>query len=246
MAGIDKTYVSSWEEVQEVKEWASSIGTVIDDFGNTLNPMWWVPDWDEEYFNKWKSSIQKENERYKTIEAFEKRDSYYKNIVTYNEWCKVVDSWVEIPLWNTPMYFDIWLIRNCPINFIQERLKVQYFTDYENIKNKCSEYDTYKREVGTHFTIKPYKHNERFKDDSLIWRISVYDMWYNEETDSWRHSHLEPGPWTTDICHYKGNLNKKKISRMIKKWKLPIGAEMHFNSTYGIYCINNFNVIIKK
>ena len=81
----------------------------------------------EEYFNNWKKEVI-ENRMRNYGETYEKA---YKN--------------AEILLWNTPFYFDRWLIKNCPIQFIQDRLKYQYDDEYEQIKNGTSAYDTYKR-----------------------------------------------------------------------------------------------------
>lgn len=39
------------------------------------------------------------------------------------------DGQSEVALWNTSKIQDIWLKRNCQLDFVQERLKVQYGTD---------------------------------------------------------------------------------------------------------------------
>ena len=36
------------------------------------------------------------------------------------------DGLDELPVWNTPSVFDIWLAKNCKLPFIQERLKEQH------------------------------------------------------------------------------------------------------------------------
>ena len=73
----------------------------------------------------------------------------------------------ERPVWNTPVYLDIWLIRNCPIEFIQERLKEQYgggwsktaFTEhndddmYYKILTHTSPYDTFQRNGSHRFSV---------------------------------------------------------------------------------------------
>ena len=64
-----------------------------------------------------------------------------------------------LSVWNTPEYFDVWLIRNCPLDFIQNRLKEQYgvswsktsFTNrqeesqYQLIKEHRAKCDLYQR-----------------------------------------------------------------------------------------------------
>ena len=212
MAAIDKTYVKSWSQIKETIDWAKTVGTVIDDYGNKINPMWWLDGWTEERFNEWMSE----------------------------------SSWGEVPMWNTPEYFDIWLIRNCPIEFIQNRLKEQYASDYDDIKNHKIEADTYVRNVGKHFTIEVKECNTHFKDDDLTWFIDVDDMWYDEKTNTWRHMYLEPGPWTSSSLFMKGNINKRKLQRLIKRWKLPVGSVMYLRCDYHRYFMKYLVVTIKK
>ena len=85
MAGIDKTYTSSWEEYSSLVEWCKDKSFVLKN-GDVVRPSRYIYKWQKEDF----------------------------------------DGEREIPVWNTPTYLDIWLIRNCPIEFIQERLKEQY------------------------------------------------------------------------------------------------------------------------
>lgn len=242
MAGIDKTYVKTWSQLKEVLDWAKTIGDVTDDFGNTLNPMWWLEDWTEEYFNECIDRIRTDySRRFKNKTEYEKAMSsdYYKDIHSYEEWCAAVDTWPEIAMWNTPEYFDIWLIRNCPITFIQERLKFQYGDDYDLIKNRTSEYDTYVRPAtGKHFTVDKHRiaHHK-------YWWIEVIDYVYNGETDTWKNMYLEPGPWTCSDFDHRGEMNKHVLSRLIKKWNLPIGAKLYVRNRYWK---DNFMVTIKK
>lgn len=216
MAAIDKTYITSWSQIQETIDWASSIGDIIDDFGNKLNPMWWLADWTKEYFDEWAAEFIKRNET------------------------------VNIPMWVTPTYFDIWLIRNCPIDFIQERLKDVYGDDYDKIKNHTSAYDTYVRNVGAHYSVSQTKYKYRFKDDQLVWWISADRMCYNKHTDEWKDMYLEPSPYTSSHCIIRCNLTKSKLTRMVKKWKLPVGTKLHFSGDYKRHIMKSFEITIKK
>lgn len=36
----------------------------------------------------------------------------------------------ELPIWNTPSLFDIWLAKNCKLEFIQDRLQEQYSSNW--------------------------------------------------------------------------------------------------------------------
>lgn len=176
------------------------------------------------------------------------------------EWSKEdFDGERELPVWNTPNYLDIWLIRNCPLNFIQERLKEQYgggwskeaFTGhndddmYHHILNHTSPYDTYQR-VGSHkFTIK-HRFNNRFKDDGLCWWVQILGCgwWYNKEHKAWYHND-EALPIDSNCEHLKGALSKRRLARLIKRWNLPKGTEILFVGDYKRYVQKEFVVTIR-
>ena len=46
----------------------------------------------------------------------------------------------EIPVWNTPQVVDKYLYKNCPLKFIQDRLKEQYNNPEESL-NKFNNYE---------------------------------------------------------------------------------------------------------
>lgn len=170
----------------------------------------------------------------------------------------------EHPIWNTPLYFDIYLIRNCPLEIIQNNLKEQYgggwsklaFTEhneddmYEKIKNHTSPYDTYERN-GTKGNLRfniAWKYNNRFKDDRIWWWITVKEpshMWYNEDEDMW-YDDLECRPITSNVANCYGNISIRKLKRMLNKWNLPEGTVVNFSGMYKRYVQKEFNVTIKK
>ena len=161
MAGIDKTYTSSWEEYRSLVEWCKDKSFVLKN-GDVVRPSRYIYKWQKEDF----------------------------------------DGEREIPVWNTPTYLDIWLIRNCPIEFIQERLKEQYgggwsktaFTEHNNddmyyrILTHTSPYDTFQRNGSHRFSVH-YVLNNKFKDDDLVWWIDIRGCgwWYNEKHKMWYH-----------------------------------------------------------
>lgn len=133
----------------------------------------------------------------------------------------------EIALCNNPDYVDVFLIRNCPIEFIQNRLKEQYGDEYNHILNYTSMYDTYKPTISTKFKIvtKPSV-NYRIG----YWSVEVESMGtylrYSEKKHCWKTNF--------DLCycdsyyvHYK-HIDLRKIRRLIKKWGLPVGTTVHF------------------
>lgn len=137
----------------------------------------------------------------------------------------------EIPLCNNPDYVDVFLIRNCPIEFIQNRLKEQYGDEYDCILNYTSMYDTYKPTISTKFKVikKPFS-NIR----GVYWSAEV-----NSKDAYWRYSEAKHC-WKTnfDLCYCDSNyafykhIDLRKIRRLIKKWKLPVGTTIHFSGIY--------------
>lgn len=228
MAAIDKTYFSTKKEYHEIRDWCRSMGRVTDDYGNVFRPL----------------DFMYEYEDSDLAEAPGK----------------------EYVLWNTPTYFDIWLIRNCPVGFVQQRLYEQYgggwskeaFTEhndddmYEQIKNRTSIYDTYKRN-GTkgnlRFSVK-WHYNARFKDDKLWWWIQIeyHDgvHWsYDDETDCW-WTDSEPHPWNTNTAHRHGPMSMGRLRRLLNKWDLPEGTVVSFSGSWKRYEMKRFDVTIKK
>lgn len=138
----------------------------------------------------------------------------------------------EAPVWNTPESFDRWLYYNCPLSFIQQRLKEQY--------NKPEEYfneDLPNPELGTHYVqlTKP-KYNWRYKKN---WWIDIvgytpdgYYWHYGWDTNKWYPDYkLMPSEMRCSSAHIK-NLTKRKLSRLIKKWKLPVGTIIEISNRW--------------
>lgn len=245
MAYIDKTYIVDYQQFIEVRDWCK--GKIVEtDNGLKYHAENFLIDKDmtEEYFNNWKNEII-ENRMRTYGETYEKA---YKN--------------AEIPLWNTPFYFDRWLIKNCPIQFIQDRLKYQYDDEYEQIKNGTSSYDTYERNgLGKNFHYKVIKkpnwkprynfpYIDRFNNDKYYkenqkpwWLITIEDAktvnpiswWVNTEHNYWTCSE-EGLPFNSNMMDIKRkNLNIHAIIRMIKKWDLPDGSQVRVLNRYFNY-----------
>lgn len=230
MAGIDKTYITSYEDYKKVIDWCKDKSFKLSN-GQVIYPSNFIyyPDITKEEWD--------ENER-----SFKKQhpDGQYDEI-----------------LWNTPIYFDIWLIRNCPFDFIQNRLKEQYgggwsktaFTDhnenlYEQIKNGTSPYDTYKRPDTGKIKIELIL-GKPFRASAMHWFIETPYwikgkktnsdiLWYNKDVDQW-YANKEALPISSSCKTKQGPLTKKNIVNMVRKWKLPKGTKMTFDGT----CIIN-------
>lgn len=245
MAYIDKTYIVDYHQFIEVRDWCK--GKIVEtDNGLKYHAEDFLNDKDmtEEYFNNWKKEVI-ENRMRNYGETYE--DAYKR---------------AEIPLWNTPFYFDRWLIKNCPIQFIQDRLKYQYDEEYEQIKNGTSSYDTYKRNgLGKNFHYKVirkpnWKPRYNFyyinrlgektcykESQKPWWLITVYDIkneypiswWANTNHNYWTNS-SEGIPFNSNMMDIKKkNLNIHSIIRMIKKWDLPDGSQVRVLNRYFNY-----------
>ena len=245
MSYIDKTYIVDYQQFTEVRDWCK--GKIVEtDNGLKYHAENFLIDKDmtEDYFNNWKKEVI-ENRMRNYGETYEEA---YKN--------------AEIPLWNTPFYFDRWLIKNCPIQFIQDRLKYQYDYEYEQIKNGTSVYDTYKRNgLGKNFHYKvickpnwkpryKFTYVDRFGNDTCYkenrkpwWLITIDDTktvnpvswWVNTEHNYWTCSE-EGLPFNSNMMDIKRkNLNIHAIIRMIKKWDLPEGSQVKVLNRYFNY-----------
>lgn len=245
MSYIDKTYITTYKQFKEVRDWCK--GKIVEtDNGLKYHAEDFLiyKNMTEEYFNNWKKEII-ENRMRNYGETYEKA---YKN--------------AEIPLWNTPFYFDRWLIKNCPIQFIQDRLKYQYDDEYEQIKNGTSSYDTYKRNgLGKNFHYKVirkpnwkprynFPYIDHFNNDKYYkenkkpwWHITIKDT-KTDHPISWLANtyynywtNLEEGlPFNSNTMDIKRkNLNIHAIIRMIKKWNLPVGSQVKVLNRYFNY-----------
>lgn len=276
MAGIDKTYVTTWKDYKEIYDWAKSIGTVKDDYGNLLTPFNWLyyPDLtEEEFYNNQKRCWEEAKDRYnkyKDSEISHEKESYNYMLETYGEdFLEHPELFYEVVIWNTNTIEDIYLIRHCSLEVIQNRLKQQYgrgwsktaltyhneSSMYDQIKNYTSCYDTYVRPDNKYpkFTIK-FITNDSFKDDNVWWWINIKtsdkEYWNYHETENEWHNDLEcyygKSNWISNICDkFHGQISERKIYRILRHWNLPHGTIVHFIGDFHGKTIQDFTVIVK-
>lgn len=174
--------------------------------------------------------------------AIDKTYLNYEDYLILREWCKntelVYDNGKigspldylhlyndpykgEAPVWNTPTAFDKWLYYNCPLEFIQKRLKEQYGDnpEFEEAPD-CR--------MGNHYKVitKP-KYKWRCK---RTWYINIDSpIIYCYGWDSKRLYHnsalFPPETYSVNCIHAK-NLTKRKLNRIIKRLRLPIGTKL--------------------
>lgn len=267
MASLDKTYIKTYQQYREIADWCRAQGEVH--WRNSVfRPYDHIPqmtEWDEEtdkvvYLGEWTEEYFNERTRY-ALESREclKKAAYFNKYVdkkeypTLEDWIKYVDSWeVEICLWNTDIAFDVYLIQNCPVQFIQDCLKEMYGGEYENIKNHYSIYDTFKRDTNDnpHFTIRKILGTNRNKD--YHWSVSIHapnkeTIWYDERDKNWyfkEECHITKD-WKdlNYVTYVDGKMTNRKIYRLIRRWNLPKGTRLFFSSSS--FYKEAFDVIVK-
>ena len=209
MAGIDKTYISSYDDMVEIGEWLKTLPhRITDDYGNVFSIRPYLGD--EMYC----AMVSGRN-------ACERYVKEHCTIQDDGSWCCV--------LWNTSCLFDVWLIRHCPVTAIQNRLSEQYSEEYiQSVRDKQCCYDLYKRpEPAKRFTI------TKRPDFNIVcntWWVEISDNEdrrcgeYYEKADYWRLPN-EPfesdDAWVSNVAIIPGKMTQKKIRNLVRRWGLP-------------------------
>lgn len=255
MAAIDKTYVKSYKEYNEFKEWAKDkVITFFD--GLTRNVKDFIYEWQEEDFIA--------GEIYKNECIYVETDSdniyyYIKDIdwdndivlliyeedgvekplkMSIQEVQKIKQDCYELPVINSPTYLDIFLVQNCPIKFIQNRMKEVYHKDFYN---KMKEIDlsakppkelqqnrkitVTKNDKYTKFPI----HNKPYGKVKNWWLQSNNYIWFNSETNTWVDEIYWYYPVNTNTAHFK---SLKAVIRHLRKQYLPTGISFILSGRY--------------
>jgi hypothetical protein len=134
----------------------------------------------------------------------------------------------EIPIMNTPTWLDAYLIQNCKIDFVINRMKQVYGEYFEEYKSKSFTKipETFKQ--NRKIVIKPDKHckypfkRKMFKrpiNQGLWWLQCSESYWYNDETKRWVHSDFLY-PNNTNTSHHR---TTKSMIKLLRKQYLPKG-----------------------
>lgn len=158
----------------------------------------------------------------------------------YNWWTKedfdnALERGTTIPILNTDMVTDYYLIKYCPFKFVQDRLLDVYSEKYINdIKNGVSKWDNFSKDelCGTHckaIQIPKYEKCKVNRPYKGVWWIQLdtpkaYSyLDYDHAADVWC--------WPTELhscvngCSNTAHVNTiKALKRKIRKWKLPKGT----------------------
>lgn len=222
MAAIDKTYVTSYDDYINLKEWASQQSFTCPN-GQVIKPIKYMYKWDKRTWDE-----------------------------TQLDYIARNGKPTAFPVLNTPEALDYFLIKYCPFQFVQDRMKEVYSEDYINkIINGESDYDHYHRIIGNNIKcIKYPKFGNKSKLQEpkkwLTWITVEYQdtdklesFWYNEDYDTWVESY-ELGTATTNVCT-KPIKSVKALIRKIRKWRLPKNTIVTFS---GKYVDNEFEFLI--
>ena len=133
----------------------------------------------------------------------------------------------EIPIMNTPTWLDIYLIQNCKIEFVLDRMKDVYSEEsyrefkFIDLTSKPSEYFQQNRKItivrhkNTRFPL----HSKPYGKKGKWWLQCNDNFWYNDETKT----------WTSQDYYYPHNTNTahitsiKSLVRHLRKQYLPKG-----------------------
>lgn len=236
MAGIDKTYVSTWEEYSEIVNWCKSLGEVTDDYGVKFRPIEWVNEYTEEEFKEYI-----DNQYNYIVNRYKDNPNQIQDALVgtdYNTIEEYARANSQLVLWNTPSWFDVWLIRYCPIKTIRNRLSEQYSKkSIERIEKFDTDVDHYKRTSGSgRFRILHCSSRNKLRSNSGYCKISV-----NDGHTNWEYSKMDNTFYSRFDWHHRDRiddyccnffemkeLSMRKVRRFLKNWKLPAGITVEF------------------
>jgi hypothetical protein len=133
---------------------------------------------------------------------------------------------------------DRYVIQNCDIDFVVERLKEQY-SDYENIRNNTDKYSVeYIYEPCTKVTLR-YPNGWKFRKSTanrglfvdIITNDDDNDWRYDEDNDRWVNTAKELKRYTTNIANNSYSV-KAVVRKIMKVWKLPKGLTIRVDGPY--------------
>jgi len=204
MAGIDKTYTKSFEEYQQLVEWAKDKEIV---------------------FSK------KQKERISDyIYHWNKEDFTSESL---------------LPVMNTPTNIDIFLIQNCFVKFVQDRMKEVYgeesIKEFNIITFPIQFPENYKqnRKIVISKSKRLPLYNKGINSHSWWWLQSDDFNWgFDSDNNMWVNRELY-FPNNTNTSHHK---TIKSLVRFLRKQYLPSGLEFRL---IGRYVGEQFTIKIK-
>lgn len=155
---------------------------------------------------------------------------------------------IEKCIYCGPVYIDAYIIRNCPLKYIQDELKLDYNeSTYEEIKKDelyinprsiCMYISGFKIRCLHKPKIKRNKPQEcKYWTVRIILPMGFHNIVYNEYPDN------RIGTWdfTDDFVNHGFATHSclcptiKSLKRYIRKWNLPFGSIVRAYDKYNIY-----------
>ena len=155
-----------------------------------------------------------------------------------------------------PYFIDAYIIRNCPLDYIQEELKVNYGSGYDEIKQGLAHTTPYTEceyTKGKHFSVLKHpswgKFNTPFKGS---WFVEVkvpkglpfmhYCMGGEKKPDTWDFfdEYVADYKWASSCAYCK---TIKSVKSKIPKWGLPVGTVV---KATGRYVGEEWTFLVKK
>jgi len=178
---------------------------------------------------------------------------------TKEEFEEIIKNHGEVVIWNTPTFFDIFLIRNCPFDFIQNRLKQQYSSDYENIKSGNSVYDKwfeFRKSAKKVWRFKMPKRRPNYNDEYIAIDLYNYSdgdhgwkLYWNWDWEKkiWVHPYDMVESYCSSSYSCDPGIKGKGLAKKIKSWNIPEGTIMEMK-IYNIRKkkLTTFDIILKK
>lgn len=201
---------------------------------------------DKTYTDKWSEYQDIQNWAIGKIFIMPNGSKLNINRSVFKIWKKEDFNGEERPVMNTSWVEDYYLIKYCPLKFVQDRLKSVYDKEYyESVLNGTSDYDTFTKEgkYGTRIRVIQYPANEFGKHNKAIncgtWDVDLEEpkeyhfMTYFDKENiwAWPDELVETqGDWVSSCCmRYK---TIKAIRKAILKWKLPKGTIVKASGRY--------------
>lgn len=147
----------------------------------------------------------------------------------------------ELPIMNTPTWFDIFLIQNCPVQFVIDRMKVVYseetFNELLTTKFPAPIPEGYQRNRKVSIKRieksvwpihdKPIRHRDGWQGKWWV-QCDDFDFNYNEYTKVWSSREMRY-PHYNSTAHIK---TLRGVVRHLKKQYLPKGIKFRIIGRY--------------
>lgn len=150
----------------------------------------------------------------------------------------------DLPIMNTPECLDIYLIQNCPVKFVQDRMKYVWGEEYSDKKNiefptvRPTDLKQNRKIIISQTGNLPLKNKGLYSHRG--WRLQSINsgMSFDTETKKWVRDQ-DNLPHNTNTSHHK---TIKELIRFLRNQYLPSGAEFRL---IGRFVGEKFLVTIK-